>query len=85
MIVLITGASSGIGAATARAFIKAGNRVIATARRTNRLQSLAEELGPRLLPLPLDVRDQAAFSKLPESLPRDFAEITGGEVAERSG
>ncbi len=75
MIVLITGASSGIGAATAKAFIRAGDRVIATARRTDRLQALAEKLGPRLLPLPLDVRERTALSKLLESLPHDFAEV----------
>ncbi len=75
MIVLITGASSGFGAATARAFIQAGDRVIASARRKDRLHALAEELGPRLLPLQLDVREHAALSKLPESLPRDFVKV----------
>ncbi len=75
MIVLITGASSGIGAATARAFIQAGDRVIASARRKARLHALAEELGPKLLPLQLDVREPAALSKLPKSLPPDFSEV----------
>lgn len=75
MIVLVTGASSGFGAAIARIFIGAGHRVIAAARRADRLQSLADALGPMLLPIMLDLREQAALSKLPESLPCDFADV----------
>ncbi len=44
-VLLITGASSGIGAATARAARAAGWRVVLAARSTDRLQELAEELG----------------------------------------
>ena len=44
-VLLITGASSGIGAATARHAVDAGWRVILTARREDRLTGLAEELG----------------------------------------
>ena len=43
--ILITGASSGIGEATARACTKAGMRCVITARRTKRLQTLARDLG----------------------------------------
>ncbi|MFB9124486.1 SDR family NAD(P)-dependent oxidoreductase [Paraburkholderia dipogonis] len=57
MIVFVTGASAGFGAAIARAFVKGGHRVIATARRKDRLQELADELGDALLPYELDVRD----------------------------
>ena len=74
--VFITGASSGFGAATARGFAARGDRVIAAARRTDRLRSLADELGPDvLLPLTLDVRDRASVERVTASLPPDWAEI----------
>jgi 3-hydroxy acid dehydrogenase / malonic semialdehyde reductase len=74
--VLITGASTGFGAAAARRFTARGDRVIAAARRAGRLRALAEELGPDvLLPLTLDVRDQASVERLPAALPPDFAQV----------
>jgi serine 3-dehydrogenase len=54
---LITGATAGIGAASARAFVGAGWRVIGTGRREERLQSLQEELGGAFLPLSVDMQD----------------------------
>ena len=74
--VFITGASSGFGAATARRFAARGDRVIAAARRTDRLRSLADELGPGvLLPLTLDVRDLASVERVAAALPPDFADV----------
>ncbi len=75
MIVFVTGASAGFGAAIARAFVRDGHRVVATARRLDRLQALADELGNALLPLELDVRDRDAVAAVPEALPAGFAEI----------
>jgi 3-hydroxy acid dehydrogenase / malonic semialdehyde reductase len=73
---MITGASSGFGAAAARRFAACGDRVIAAARRTERLSSLAGELGPDvLLPLTLDVRDRAGVDKAVAALPEGFAEV----------
>lgn len=74
-IVLITGASSGIGRACAERFAAAGAKLILSARRKNRLQELAAELkarhGTETFLLELDVRDATAvaqaFNKLPES------------------
>jgi NADP-dependent 3-hydroxy acid dehydrogenase YdfG len=57
-IALVTGASSGIGEATALALSRAGARVAAGARRTDRLTSLAEDAPGELLVLDLDVTDR---------------------------
>jgi short-subunit dehydrogenase len=56
-LVLLTGASQGIGLAAARAFVREGARVIAIARSQDRLQELHAELGERLVPLAADVGD----------------------------
>lgn len=55
---LVTGASSGIGAATARALRSHGLEVIACARREDRLKALADEIGARYIVC--DLRDQQA-------------------------
>ena len=57
-VVLVTGASSGIGAATARAAAEAGASVVLTARREARISALAEELG-NALAVPCDVTDRS--------------------------
>lgn len=75
MIVFITGASAGFGAAIARRFVAEGHKVVASARRIERLAALQAELGPSLLPLQLDVRDRGAVAAVLATLPAEFADI----------
>jgi 3-hydroxy acid dehydrogenase/malonic semialdehyde reductase len=74
-IALVTGATSGFGAAITRALLRAGHRVIATGRRPERLEALAAEAGPDLLPIRLEVRDRAAVFALPDSLPAEWRPV----------
>lgn len=74
--VLITGATSGIGEACARAFAGAGWRVIGTGRRAERLAALTDELGPeRFHGCVYDVRDETARDAALADLPEAFRSI----------
>jgi NADP-dependent 3-hydroxy acid dehydrogenase YdfG len=70
-VAVVTGASSGIGEATARRLAKVGFELIIGARRLDRLQGIAREIGARALPL--DVTD-------PQSVERFAAEIPTADV-----
>jgi short-subunit dehydrogenase len=60
-VVIVTGASSGIGAAAARAFGRAGDRVVLTARRAERLEALAAQI-PDAVAIPADLADPGAVA-----------------------
>lgn len=58
--IFITGASRGFGRIWAEAFLKRGDKVVATARDLRSLQGLVEEFGDAVLPIQLDVNDREA-------------------------
>lgn len=76
MIIFVTGATAGFGQSITRRFIAGGHKVIATGRRTERLQALKEDLGENsLYTLQLDVRDRSAIETAIASLPAQWRDI----------
>lgn len=77
-IVLITGATSGIGEGCARKFAAMGSKVILNGRNVEKLNSLKDELtalGAEVLTLPFDVRDRQAMSTALDSLTDEWRNI----------
>ena len=77
-IVLITGATSGIGEGCARRFTDGGYNVIITGRNEAKLQALTQKLkaqGTDVLPLNFDVRDRKAAAQAMEGLPEEWKKI----------
>ena len=78
LIVLITGATAGIGEATAHAFAKHGYDVIITGRREDRLKKVTKDLekyGHRVLSLSFDVQHRAEVESVIKNLPSDWQAI----------
>lgn len=77
-VVLVTGATSGIGEACARKFGLAGYSVIVNGRNVERLNAIKDELtkkGVEVLALPFDVRNHEAAATAIKSLPQEWAKI----------
>ena len=75
-VVIVTGASMGIGAATARAFAQAGTKVVLAARSADLLTALAREIGEeRALAVPTDVTDRAQVDTLIRRTVEKFGRI----------
>ncbi|WDR04981.1 SDR family NAD(P)-dependent oxidoreductase [Devosia rhodophyticola] len=76
LTVFITGATSGFGAAAARRYVAEGAKIIATGRRTERLEALQAELGAdKCHIITLDVQDRAALKAAIAAIPAPFANI----------
>ncbi len=73
--VLITGATSGFGAAAAKKFASEGNRVVLTGRREDRLNQLVAELGENTHGHALDVSDREQVFSLVDEIPLEFRGI----------
>jgi hypothetical protein len=95
-VALVTGASSGIGEAVARAIVAGGGKVALVARSKGNLDALARSLGEgRAASFPLDVADRARLEALPGEVVARFGRLDlvvnnagvnhRGAVAERSG
>ncbi|MEU6744680.1 SDR family oxidoreductase [Spirillospora sp. NPDC046719] len=74
-VVLVTGASSGIGAATAARLAGEGHRVVAGARRTGRLRDLAARSPGVLHPVPVDVTDRDGVRSFVETARDRFGRV----------
>jgi len=72
---LVTGASSGIGWATAKVLHGQGATVAISGTKTEKLEALAGELGSRVFPLPCDLRDRAAVVKLAEDAEKAVGQV----------
>lgn len=71
--VLITGATSGFGAAMAKNFAQAGFRVVATGRRADRLRTLVDQFGEQtVVTAQFDVKDEAAMDYALSAIPENF-------------
>ena len=74
-VVVITGAARGMGAAYARAFVKAGAKLVATDRSWKGSEEFARELGPDTLALDMDVTDGAAIDKAFDATMQRFGTV----------
>lgn len=75
MIIFVTGATAGFGSAIVRKFVREGHLVVASGRRIDRLEQLANELGSSVLPYQLDITDIEAVEAMPTTLPAPFRAI----------
>jgi NAD(P)-dependent dehydrogenase (short-subunit alcohol dehydrogenase family) len=74
-VVIVTGASKGIGVGVAKAFVEAGARVVLAARDKQALEAVAERIGGETLAVPTDVSDEDAVAALVERTVSTFGRL----------
>lgn len=77
-VVVISGASSGLGAQMAKGFAKQGADIVITARRLEKLEALAatiREMGVKCLPLKCDVTDSAMVTDIAANVEKEFGKV----------
>lgn len=77
-VVVVSGASSGLGAQMARGYAAQGADVVITARRVEKLEALAEEIramGVKCLPLKCDVTDSAMVDEVAAAVEKEFGKV----------
>ena len=74
-VAVITGASSGIGQATAKALVEEGVNVVLVARSKDKLEALAKELGDRAVVKVADVADEVAIAKVFADVKKAFGGV----------
>src|SRR5436305_14600627 len=74
-VVIITGASMGIGQAIAQLFAAEGAKLALAARSFDRLENLAREIGPDALPIRLDMTDPGAIEEMARLTAARFGRI----------
>ena len=75
MIIFISGASAGFGLAMAKRFASAGHKIIAAARREDRLINLKKEFGDLVYPLAVDISNKNELHLALKSLPNEWSEV----------
>src|SRR5690606_16655045 len=76
-VIFVTGATSGFGAATARLFARNGWKVVAAARRVERLEALRDEFPAGQIHIaPLDLMQRDQIEAVVKALPEDFRPVT---------
>ena len=75
MIAIVTGASSGIGAAVADRLVKSGHTVVSIARDAQKLDAVGRALGPTFVPRPCDVTDTDAFTAVLHRAVDEFGRV----------